>query len=113
MGGGERRRHLDAQLRDQAGRQTLEGGPESHSGPTGGGEEGPGLGRGADEMTPWDSSDAERHTKKANTAGKKRQWTHVANSALDSGDSEASAIRQANAVIKRRKRKKKSWGDAL
>ena len=48
---------------------------------------------------PWTAADAIEHTKKANTAKKKRQWAHVANSALASGDSEASAIRQANAAV--------------
>lgn len=48
---------------------------------------------------PWTSTDANRFTKKADTAKKRRQWAHVANSALKSGDSEASAVRQANATI--------------
>ena len=48
---------------------------------------------------PWTAKDATRHTKKANTPEKKRQWAHVANAALKSGDSEASAIRQANAAV--------------
>lgn len=60
-------------------------------------------------MSPWMPSDAKHKTKKANTAKKKRQWSHVANSALKSGDSEASAIRQANAVVA----KKKSWSEKL
>lgn len=54
---------------------------------------------------PWSSSDAKRHTKKATSAKKQRQWSHVANSALERGASEGSAIAQANAVIKRHKRK--------
>jgi len=48
---------------------------------------------------PWTASDATRFTKKADTPEKKRQWAHVANSALKSGDSEGSAIRQANAAV--------------
>lgn len=52
---------------------------------------------------PWSSSDATRFTKKANTPAKKRQWAHVANSALASGDSEGSAIRQANVAVARRR----------
>lgn len=68
-------------------------------------------------MSPWMPSDASRHTKKASTKKRKRQWRDVANSALASGDSEASAIRQANAVVAgtatHRKRKKKSWSDKL
>lgn len=50
---------------------------------------------------PWDAKDATKHTKKANTSKKKRQWAHIATSALQSGDSEGSAIRQANAVVGR------------
>jgi len=48
---------------------------------------------------PWSPGDAKKHTKKANTPKKKRQWSDVANSALADGDSEASAIRQANAAV--------------
>ena len=48
---------------------------------------------------PWKPSDAKRHTKKANTPKKKRQFAHVANSVLERGGSEGSAIRQANAVV--------------
>jgi len=51
---------------------------------------------------PWTPKDAQRHTHKAKSAKAKRQWKDVANSALERGQSEASAIRQANAVIKRR-----------
>jgi len=56
---------------------------------------------------PWTAKDAEKHTKKADTDKKRRQWASVANSALEScmkegksqKDCEASAIRQANSVI--------------
>lgn len=51
---------------------------------------------------PWDTSDAKHKTKKANTPKKKRQWKEVANSAKARGASDASAIRQANSVIKKR-----------
>ncbi len=69
-------------------------------------------------MSPWAPSDAKHKTKKANTKKKKRQWSDVANSALASGDSEASAIRQANAVVAgtakhRGRKKKKGWSDKL
>lgn len=49
---------------------------------------------------PWSPNDGpERHTKKANTASKKRQWADVANKVLgDTGD-EARAVRTANGVI--------------
>lgn len=64
---------------------------------------------------PWYAGDAKRHTKKAKSAKKKRQWSKVANRALKSGDSEASAIRQANAVVagKVKNRKKKTWHEKL
>lgn len=51
---------------------------------------------------PWSPKDATRHTKKAKSGKAKRQWKDVANSALKRGASDASAIRQANAVVKRR-----------
>lgn len=46
---------------------------------------------------------AEEHTKKANTASKKRQWEHVAASARGRGASRGSQIRQANAAVKKNK----------
>ncbi len=49
---------------------------------------------------PWTSSDATRFTKKANTPEKKKRWARIANSSLSSGDSEATAIKKANASIK-------------
>jgi hypothetical protein len=54
---------------------------------------------------PWTPSDSIRHTKKANGPKRQRQWAHVADGALDRGASEGSAVRQANAVVKRNKRK--------
>lgn len=44
---------------------------------------------------------AERFTKKANTAKRKRQWEHVYESMKASGEDEESAIRAANAAVKR------------
>lgn len=44
---------------------------------------------------PWQPKDATRHT-----------WRNVANSALKSGSSEGSAVRQANAVVAKSGRKK-------
>jgi hypothetical protein len=55
---------------------------------------------------PWKPGDASRHTKKAKSAVAKRQWRDVANSALSRGQSEGSAIRQANAVVRDRGKKK-------
>jgi len=57
---------------------------------------------------PWNPKDAKRHTKKAKGAKAKRQWSHVANSVLSRGGSEGSAVRQANAVIKKRRSKKRN-----
>lgn len=48
---------------------------------------------------PWTADDATEHTHKATTAELRRLWASVANEALRRGDSEASAIRQANAVV--------------
>ena len=48
---------------------------------------------------PWGASDAQRHTKKASTPKKKRQWADVATGGLSRGLSEGAAIREANAVV--------------
>lgn len=50
---------------------------------------------------PWKSQDAKRHTKKAKSPKAQRQWSHIANSVLERGGGEGSAIRQANGVIAR------------
>lgn len=50
---------------------------------------------------PWTAKDADKHTKKANTAAEKKQWAKVANSVLKDGGSDAKAIRIANASIKK------------
>lgn len=53
---------------------------------------------------PWSSGkDAMRHTKKANTAKKQRQWLHVANSALQRTGVDGLAVREANGVVARNK----------
>jgi hypothetical protein len=49
---------------------------------------------------------AERFTKKANTPKRKRQWNHVYQSAKRSGASPGSAIRQANAAVKKSRRRR-------
>ena len=57
---------------------------------------------------PWTpKSGPSRHTKKANSPKKKRQWAHVANSALERTGDEGRAIREANAVVARNKSKGK------
>lgn len=56
---------------------------------------------------PWKADDAKRHTKKADTKKKQRMWAKVANSALSHGATEGSAVRQANAAVKKSTDKKK------
>lgn len=51
---------------------------------------------------PWTPKDATRFTKKAKSPKAKRQWAHVSDSALARGESEATAIKEANAVVKHR-----------
>jgi len=53
---------------------------------------------------PWSPKDAMRFTKKAKGAKSERQWAHVADSALARGESESTAIKEANGVVKRRHR---------
>lgn len=48
---------------------------------------------------PWDPSDAGMKTSKALTPRMRRQWSHIANSMLERGKSDAQAIRGANSVI--------------
>lgn len=50
---------------------------------------------------------ARKHTRKATTPKLKRQWSHVRESAEERGASPGSAVRQANAVVKRTKAKKR------
>lgn len=51
---------------------------------------------------------AERFTKKANTPKKKRQWEHVYQSAKKAGASPGRAVREANGVVKRGGRTRRS-----
>jgi hypothetical protein len=53
---------------------------------------------------PWGAKDAIRFTQKPKSAKAKRQWAHVADSALARGESEGTAIKEANGVAKRRQR---------
>lgn len=57
---------------------------------------------------PWKPDDAPRHTRKAKSKKAKEQWSAVANNVLGMGGSEGAAIRQANAVVSKRKPKKPS-----
>jgi hypothetical protein len=52
---------------------------------------------------PWAAIDAAKKTHKANTSVKKRQWRDVANGVLKKTGNEGRAIREANAVVGRRK----------
>lgn len=56
---------------------------------------------------PWTAKDATRHTKKAKSAVAQRQWSKVANAVLKKTGSDARAIREANAVVAARKKRKK------
>jgi len=50
---------------------------------------------------PWTAKDASRHTKKAKSAKRKRQWAHVADSVLRRTGDEGAAVRAANGVVKK------------
>jgi uncharacterized protein YdaT len=52
---------------------------------------------------PWTPKDAPRHTGNAKSPAARRQWSDVANAALKRGLSEGAAVREANAVIARRR----------
>lgn len=55
---------------------------------------------------PWTARDAPGKTKKAKSAKAKRQWSHVANSVLKKTGDDGRAIREANAVIAKRKKRR-------
>jgi len=58
---------------------------------------------------PWTrNSQAKKHSRKANTATKQREWRHVAEGMRKRGMSEGAAIRAANGVIKKRGSRRKS-----
>jgi len=48
---------------------------------------------------PWKPSDARHKTKRASTPKKQALWSKIANRLLAGGATDASAIRQANAVV--------------
>ena len=54
---------------------------------------------------PWRAKDAKAHTKAAKGATAQRQWAHVSNAVLKKTGDEGQAVRAANAVVKRRKKK--------
>ncbi len=53
---------------------------------------------------PWTPADAHKKTHKANSPKARRQWAHVADKVLEKTGDEGRAIREANAVVARRKR---------
>lgn len=50
---------------------------------------------------PWSPSEATEHTSKADTPALRELWAKVANDQRERGANDASAIRQANAVVER------------
>lgn len=56
---------------------------------------------------PWVARDAPSHTHRADTPGKRRQWSAVANRVLAETANEGRAIRIANAAVKRSKHRRK------
>lgn len=54
---------------------------------------------------PWVVQDAIKKDKKANTSAKKKQWAAVANSVMKKTGDDAKAIKTANSVIKKSKKK--------
>jgi len=55
---------------------------------------------------PWNSTDAPRHTKEADSPVKRRQWADIANKILKQTGDEGQAIKEANAAVARNKSKK-------
>lgn len=55
---------------------------------------------------PWKPADAKDKTRKADTPKKKRQWAKVADSVLERTGDEGQAIRTANGVLKKQRRRK-------
>jgi hypothetical protein len=53
------------------------------------------------KLMPWTAEDAERHTKKADSAKRQRMWAEIANSVLAETGDEGRAIREANAMVGR------------
>jgi hypothetical protein len=55
---------------------------------------------------PWKPQDAARHNKQA-TGKSARQWADVANSVLERTGDDAQAVRTANGVLKKNRKKRK------
>lgn len=57
---------------------------------------------------PWSSDDGPaRHTKKATTPAKKKQWSDIANKVRTESGDEGKAVRIANAAVKNHPSKKR------
>ncbi len=54
---------------------------------------------------PWTAKDASGKTKKAKSPAEKRKWSATANAVLKKTGDDASAVRIANSVVKKGKRK--------
>lgn len=50
---------------------------------------------------PWSPSDAQRHTKKADTEKKRRLWSDIANDVYERTGKGSDAIKAANAAVNR------------
>ena len=55
---------------------------------------------------PWKPGSARKHTRKASTPAKKRQWSATANKVLRETGDEGRAVRTANAVVKKSRKRK-------
>jgi hypothetical protein len=55
---------------------------------------------------PWTPKQATKHTKAAKSKTAKKQWADVADKVLAKTGDEGRAVREANAVVKRRKAKR-------
>jgi len=56
---------------------------------------------------PWTMKSATKHTAKATTPAKKKQWSSTANAVLEKTGDEGKAVRIANAAVKKHPSKKK------
>lgn len=55
---------------------------------------------------PWTPADSKRHTKKAKSPKRQRQWRDVANSILERTGDDVRAIRGANSAVKKSQSKR-------
>jgi hypothetical protein len=56
----------------------------------------------------WTMQSGLKHTKKANTPAKKKQWASTANAVLEKTGDEGMAVRVANAAVAKHPSKKKT-----